>query len=163
MKKQFIYKISSAFLIVMLAVMALPARPVYAATTGEVVPTANGFYTAWTNGFAEVDETIAAASCAGGDYIFSNTNNQRETVVISLATIPNGSTITSIDVLTADRGDSAAGGTYRTFVRFNGTDSADSAAAHAVTGTGGPVQVSRLTHLMSQIPLKALVLRSRLV
>ena len=129
-----------AMLIVILVLVAMPVAQAYADVTAELVPTAVGTYTAWTNDYAQIDEGIVGAVCDGGgpvDYISSATADARETVVISLASIPDGSTITSIDILVADRGDTSEGGTYRTFVRFNGVDSADSAATHSVTGTGG--------------------------
>ena len=141
MKNQWLYKISSAFLIVLLAVAALPVSSAYAATTVELIPTGNGNYIAWANGSTQIDEGTAAASCTGGgpgDYISSNTGNARESVTISLASVPDGATITSINVLARDRADVTAGGTYATFLRFNGTDSANSTTHTAANaGPGG--------------------------
>ncbi|HEU0297230.1 MAG TPA: sortase [Anaerolineales bacterium] len=141
-----LYKIFAALMIVVLAVTALPMKPAYAAVTAEIVPTANGIYTAWAGGFTTIDEGTAAASCttvaAVVDYIATTIVNGRESFVIPLTSIPDGSTITSIDVLIRDRGDTAEFGTYASFVRFNGTDSANS-ATHTVTGIAGGCTGSR--------------------
>jgi len=118
------------------------ATPALAAVTAEIVPTGNGNYTAWSGNFNDVNEGIGAASCSGGDSVTSSTNNARESYVISLVGIPDGSTITSIDVLARDRGDSNPGGTYATFVRFNGANSANS-ATHTASGSSGGCTGSR--------------------
>jgi len=126
----------AVLLTTILLLVAIPATAVLAATTTETVPTGNGFYSSWTGDYTLVDEGTASASCASGDYILSATINQRESVSIPLTSIPNGSTITDVSVIARDRGDTTTGGTYRTFVRLNGTNSADS-ASHSVTGTSG--------------------------
>jgi hypothetical protein len=137
------YKLSQLVFVMIIAALAtLPITSVLAATSSEIVPTGNGIYTAWTGDYTDVDEGTGAAACGNGDSITSGTTNDRESVVISLSSIPDGSTITSIDVLARDRGDSAADGTYATFVRFNGSDSANS-AVHTVSGTTGGCSGSR--------------------
>ncbi|MEK6751283.1 MAG: MBG domain-containing protein [Chloroflexota bacterium] len=122
------------FLTMLLAVM--PLTRVAAATTAEIVPTGNGVYTGWTNDYTTIDEGSGSAICHNGDYIHSSTGAVRESAVISLATVPDGATITNIDVLVKDRSDTVDGGTYATFIRFNGIDSANS-ATHTATGTTG--------------------------
>ena len=131
-----LYKIFTALMLVVLAVTTSSMKPAYAAVTAEIVPTANGTYNTWANGVTTIDEGTAAADCTGTDFIATTTVNGRESFVIPLTSVPDGSTITSIDVLIRDRGDTASGGTYASFVRFNGTNSADS-AVHTATGIAG--------------------------
>ena len=130
----FLYKFFASMAIITMMFVNTPVQPAYAATTGEIVPTTAGTYSSWANSYLQVDEGVAAINCANADTIRSATNNQQESMGISLSSVPNGSIITSIDVLVADRADNIAGvgGTYATFVRFNGTNSANS-ATHATT------------------------------
>ncbi|MBI3151170.1 MAG: hypothetical protein HYZ21_03505, partial [Chloroflexi bacterium] len=116
----------SLALVLAMILAAMPLTPVAAATTAEIVPTGNGTYTGWLNDYTTIDEGTGAAICHNGDYVYTSTGTSRESVVIPLATVPDGATITSIDVIAKDRSNSEDGGTYATFVRFNGTDSADS-------------------------------------
>ncbi len=65
-----------------------------------------------------VHQTAAAGD--GVENIQSTTDNQRESFTISLASIPDGSTITSVDVQVTYR-DAAGGGdsgTFQTFTRL---------------------------------------------
>src|SRR6202008_2870308 len=101
-----------------------------AQTSGTLFPSGQGFYTAWTNGVSNVDET-GSVSCT--DYVSSSTSNQRESVAMDLSSIPDGSTITSVNALVWDVGSGSSGGTYRTFVRV-GSDT-DAAANLSTTST----------------------------
>ncbi len=130
------YKILTAFMIVILALTAMPVSSAFAATI-EIIPTADGTYATWDSGdFSDINEGIAAADCQSNDSIIDNDNNDRDSFVIPLASVPNGSTITDINVRVAARGDNTAGGKYATFVRFNGANSANS-ATHATTSGSG--------------------------
>jgi len=133
----FVNHVLSALIIVMLVLAGLPVPAAYAVTTTEIVPTAQGFYSSWSNNYLLVDEGTGAIDCASLDTIRSVTDAQRESMVISLASIPDGSTITSIDIRVADRADNntVLGGTYATFVRFNNVDSSDSATHTVVADT----------------------------
>lgn len=106
------------------------------AATVTLYPTANGTYTAWQNDWDEVNETTNF-SCSSGDYIRDNDiNNQNESFLVSLASIPNGSTITSVEVkmyARDDDDDDDDGGNFRALVRLNGVDS---------LSTGSPVSPS---------------------
>jgi hypothetical protein len=116
-------------------------------TTGSLIPTGNGNYTSWTNDYTDVNETtITEDSCSGGDYVYSGTTGNRESFSINISSVPDGATITSVDITTWDRGhdESGPGGTYQTFTRLNGTD-VDSGVNLSVTGhngacTGNPTQ-----------------------
>src|SRR5215213_8352576 len=120
-----------------LLLVAVPVATVFAATTAEIVPTGNGTYTDWTGVYTDIDEGTGAASCNSNDSAVSSTTTQRESVSIPLTSIPNGSLITDVNVIVRDRGDISPGGTYKTFVRLNGTNSPDSATTHNAVGSNG--------------------------
>ncbi len=130
--------------VTVLLLVAVPVSAALAQVTTEIVPTANGFYTSWAGpgGYTRVDEGTAAANCNTNDVITSNVANARFSVSIPLTSVPDGSVITDVNVLANDRGDTAAGGTYATFVRLDGADSGNS-ATHTATGTVGGCTSSR--------------------
>ncbi len=107
-----------------------------ASATGTLIPTGNGFYTAWTNTYTSVDDQVGSESCSSSDSVISTGTNSRESDTVSLSSIPNGATITSVDITPYDRGDAATGGTYQTFARLNGTD-LDSGANITTTSISG--------------------------
>jgi hypothetical protein len=108
------------------------------ASTVSILPTADGTYTAWTpktgvTHYTMVDE----ATCNGTtDYVSTNTVGARDSYVTSLASIPNGSTITAIALTPCASRNStgAATGILNVFYRLNGTNSADS-GAYTPSGT----------------------------
>ncbi len=102
-------------------------------TTALLFPNGQGNYTAWTNGESTVDET-GTVDCSSADSILENNNNDRESVIIDMSSVPNGATINSVDVSVYDRGDSNSGGTYRTFTRINNSDT-DAGSNLSATGT----------------------------
>lgn len=92
MKNQWLYKVSTALLIVMLTVAALPITSAYAADTGLNIPTAcnsGGGQWAGTGNAAASDNT----------YAVSNANNEVLTCTFNIAAIPAGSTIEGIEIL----------------------------------------------------------------
>ncbi len=93
-------------------------------------PVANGTYTAWTNDFDEVNES-SNFGCSS-NYILGSDINTRESYVVDLSGVPDGSTITSIAVRTysSNHNQGNKNGEYRTLVRLNGVDS---------LSTGSPV------------------------
>ncbi len=105
-------------------------------TTATLFPNGQGTYTAWTNGEDQIDET-GTPDCGTGESVIESTGNDRESVLISLASVPDGATITSVDVQVWHRGDSAAGGTFQTFARLNGTDTDSGTNIAAVGSSGG--------------------------
>ena len=123
--------ITAALAAVMLGLSSAQAHT----TTATLFPNGQGTYTAWTNGEDQIDET-GTPDCGTGESVIESTGNDRESVLISLATVPDGATITSVDVQVWHRGDSAAGGTFQTFARLNGTDT-DSGTNIAAVGTSG--------------------------
>jgi ribosomal protein L2 len=63
---------------------------------------ANGTYTAWTGSKVDVDET-SNFNCSATDSVISGVGNTRQSFTLDLSSIPDGSTITSVDVTTHDR------------------------------------------------------------
>ena len=56
-------------------------------TTATLFPNGQGTYTAWTNGEDQIDET-GTPDCGSGESVIESTGNDRESVLISLATRP---------------------------------------------------------------------------
>ncbi len=104
--------------------------------TPTLYPQNNGNYTDWNGDVSGVDET-GTPVCNNGDYINTSTNNNRSSFTLNLNSIPNGSIINNVTITVGDRGDSSAGGTYRTFVRLNGINTDASGAALVATGSSG--------------------------
>jgi hypothetical protein len=89
--------------------------------SGTLLPSAQGNYTAWTNGVSVIDESNNP-SCSSSDSIISTGNNTRESVRVNLSSIPDGATISSVQVQVWDVANSSTGGTYQPFVRVGTTD-----------------------------------------
>ena len=113
-----------------------PDDPDDLGATATLFPNGQGIYTAWTNGEDQIDET-GTPDCGTGESVIESTGNDRESVLISLASVPDGATITNVDVQVWHRGDSAAGGTFQTFARLNGTDTDSGTNIAAVGSSGG--------------------------
>lgn len=103
--------------------------------TAILTPNGQGNYTAWQYGESTIDET-GNASCSNSDSIISSTTDNRESVRISLNSIPNGATITDAVVTVYDRAGSVIGGTYKTFVRLNNINF-DAASDLSTTANSG--------------------------
>ncbi|TSC67995.1 MAG: VCBS repeat-containing protein [Parcubacteria group bacterium Gr01-1014_66] len=133
-RKILFFSASMALVIVSLLLTQL----VFADVTGNRLPSSDGAYLQWTpktgtTHYTMVDET----ACNGTtDYNSTNTIGSRDSYGISLLPIPNGSTITGIEVTPcASRNANGNGSaTMNVFYRFNGIDSAD-AGNYALTGT----------------------------
>ncbi len=116
----------------------LMASVAHGATTATLYPISDGTYAQMTpkSGsvhYTQVDET----TCNGTtDYVSETTTTQRDSYGISLSSVPNGATITNIQLTPcASRNSSGSGSaTMNVFYRYNGANSAD-AGAYAVTGT----------------------------
>lgn len=113
------------------------ANNVMADTTSQLVPIGNGTYTDWTGDYTDVNEGMSSPSCDSGNYINTSTTNEKESFNIDLSTIPNGSTITNVNILVADRSYTLGsdGGTYATFLRFNNIDSTNSNVHTTLSGS----------------------------
>ena len=133
-------KITKSFLLVVILIMGTTiAYQVFADVTAELSPISDGFYTAWTPSpapthFVNVDE----ASCNGvTDYNFTHIVGARDSYGVDLttatSTIPDGSTITRIDIsgcAAVNSATSTGDSFFSFFYRFNGTDSSDSGNYH---------------------------------
>ncbi len=119
------------------SVSSVIAPRVQAATTISLVPTSNGFYTSWSGNLSDVDET-SGFDCSNDDVIKSTGSNSRESFVLDLSSIPDGATITSVDITVRDRGEDNPGGTYKTFARLNTTNTDATALLAATGGSGDP-------------------------
>jgi hypothetical protein len=110
----------------------------FGATSGTLYPTSDGNYKQWTPNAGAVHYTqVDEATCNGTtDYVSETTVGERDSYGISLSSIPNGSTITNIQITPCASRNSNGGGssTMNVFYRFNGVNSAD-AGAYALTGT----------------------------
>ena len=115
-----------------------PAAPT-PTPTATLLPNGQGFYTAWSGDEGDIDES-GTPDCGSGDSVIESTGNDRESVLISLATVPDGATITSVDVQVWHRGDSTAGGTFQTFARLDGTNTDSGTDIAAVGGSGDPAR-----------------------
>ncbi len=93
-------------------------------STATLFPNGQGTYTAWTNGESEIDETGATDCSSDESVIEGSGTGDRESVLISLTSVPDGATITTVDVQVGyrDHDDSGSDGTFQTFTRLNGTD-----------------------------------------
>ena len=118
--------------------------PALAADTAVLTPNGQGNYTAWDNGEATVDETDGP-SCSIDDSIIEDTSNNRESVNLDLSSVTDGSTVSSVTVYAWDRGhNDTTGGTYKTFVRVDGTDTdATSNLATTTSAQGSCTQRSQ--------------------
>ncbi len=97
-------------------------------------PTASGNYSSWSGSYSGINET-GTTDCSSSDAIIDNTSNDRSSFKIDLSAVPDGSTINSVSIIPSDRSDSSGtAGTYKTFVRLNGTN-IDAASSITVTST----------------------------
>src|SRR3989344_1374249 len=115
-------------------------QPVFtlANTTLTIYPNGQGFYTAWNGDENDIDETgtpdCEDGSTDGNDNVAESTTGDRESVNLNLSSIPNGATVTSVNVFVTDQGATIAGGSYQTFVRVGSADT-DSGVNLTTTST----------------------------
>jgi hypothetical protein len=139
--------LSVGFFALGLIILAI-AQVVFASSSGTLLPKADGNYTQWTpstgtSHFVLVDES----SCNGTtDYNSTTVVGNRDSYVVSTSTIPNGATITQIDIKPCASRVSTGGAnsTMDVFYRFGGTSSADS-GAYSLTGTT-PIDLATTTY-----------------
>ena len=110
-----------------------------AASTATLFPNGQGTYTAWAGTESLIDET-GTPSCSILDGISTVTSNSRESVNLILSSIPNGATITSVNVsvwYSATGINNAA--TFKTFARIasTNTDASANLIANSTTSSCG--------------------------
>lgn len=105
------------------------SKQTFASTTAALLPTSTGTYSQWTpksgsTHYTQVDE----ASCNGNtDFNRETTVGQRDSYGLTISSVPDGATITQIDI-TPCASKNTSGGlstTFDVFYRLNGVDSAD--------------------------------------
>ena len=143
---KYIGKILGAFF--SLCVLLLLPQSVFADQTSSLFPVSDGHYLQWTTKsgtvhFTEVDETTCDGSST---YNQTTTVGKRDSYGISLSSIPDGSTITQLDI-TPCASRVSGGGTnpvMNVFYRLNGVDSSDS-GNYSLTATT-PTLLSATTY-----------------
>lgn len=126
------------------ALLLVASGQAYADQTGTLLPTSDGNYLQWTpktgsSHFSMVDET----TCNGTtDYNDETTVGQRDSYGIPISSIPDGATITQIDITPCASRNSTGSGTsvLDVFYRLNGVDSSDAGAYTFTSGTTPSVQ-----------------------
>lgn len=104
-------------------------------TTPALYPNSGGTYSSWSGNSGDVNETNNF-NCSSFDSIITSTNNARSSFALSLASIPDGSTINSVIVTSYDRSDSFGSGTYKVFARLGGTN-VDGTTSFTTSSPGG--------------------------
>lgn len=116
----------------------LLAQLVFADSTGSLPPSSDGAYLQWTPKTGTTRYTMVDESTCNGttDYNFTNKVGNRDSYGVSITSIPNGSTITAIEIIPCASRNKTGGGsaTMNVFYRFSGVDSAN-AGNYALTGT----------------------------
>jgi hypothetical protein len=120
----------------------------FAEGTGTIAPSSDGFYSQWTpstgtSHFALVDE----ASCNGiTDSNSTTVVGNRDSYGVSLALVPNGATITQIDIKPCASRVSGGGSNpvMNVFYRLNSVNSADS-GSYSLSGTT-PIELATTTY-----------------
>jgi hypothetical protein len=135
-----------AGLFLTLAVVTLIVLP-NAFATNELLPSADGNYLQWTPSTGSTHYTLVDEQVCNGttDYNFTTTVGNRDSYSVSLASVPNAATITSIKITPCASRNSNGGANpvMNVFYRFNGVNSAD-AGAYSLTGTT-PINLATTT------------------
>lgn len=126
----------------------LLAQLVFADSTSSIFPSSDGAYLSWTPSTGTTHYTLVDESTCNGatDYNSTNTVGNRDSYGVSLTSVPNGSTITAVEITPCASRNKAHGGsssTMNVFYRWNGADSAD-AGNYVLTGTT-PTQLAATT------------------
>ncbi len=125
----------------------LLAQFVFANVTGSLLPSSDGAYLQWTPNTGTTHYTMVdESSCNGAtDYNSTNTVGNRDSYGVSLASVPNGSTITAIEITPCASRNKNGGhsATMNVFYRYSGVDSSD-AGNYSLTGTT-PTQLAATT------------------
>lgn len=111
---------------------------VFANTTSALLPSSEGTYLQWTPKTGSTHYTMVRESSCNGttDYNYATSTGKRDSYGVSIASVPNGSTITAIAFIPC-ASQSTTGGTTSTmnvFYRYSGAYSAD-AGAYTLSGT----------------------------
>lgn len=116
----------------------LLAKQSFASTTAALLPVSDGNFTQWNPKSGSIHAAMVDETVCDGNTTFNRETSVggRDSYDIDLSTIPNGATITQIDI-TPCASKNTSGGTnttFNVFYRLDGVDSAD-AGAYALTTT----------------------------
>lgn len=116
----------------------LMASFVLADVSGSLLPSSDGSYSQWTPKSGSTHYTMVDESSCNGttDYNYTATVGSRDSYGVSLGSVPNGSTITAIEITPCASRNSSGGGsaTMNVYYRYSGVDSSD-AGNYALSGT----------------------------
>ncbi|HSA84509.1 MAG TPA: hypothetical protein VLF20_06530 [Patescibacteria group bacterium] len=117
----------------------------FADQTGTLLPISDGLYTDWTPKSGSTHYTMVDEETCNGttDFVRTSRVGERDSYGIDLSSIPNGATISQIDITPcASRAGGGTGGTVvlDLFYRLNGVDSADAGGYNPLGAT--PVLLS---------------------
>jgi hypothetical protein len=128
----------SSVLVAFIVLFVVSAQQASAAQTGVLLPVTAGNYQQWTpksgsNHVIMVDEAVCNGTT---DFNRETTLGERDSYGVSVSSIPNGATITQIDITPCASRHNTGGGssTLDVFYRLNGSDSADAGAYALPTG-----------------------------
>ncbi len=124
-------------------------KDVFAATSGTILPKADGNYLQWTPSTGTSHYSLVNESACNGVTNYNSTLvvANRDSYVISTSTIPNGATITQIDVKPCASRDGTGSGSsvLNVFYRFAGINSAD-AGSYTFTSGNTPIEQATTTY-----------------
>jgi hypothetical protein len=125
-----------------LALLVTSVGLAIASTTASIFPTGDGAYTAWTPSTGSTHYTLVDESSCNGltDYVSTTVNGNRDAYSVSLASVPDGATITNIAITPCASRNTNKTSVMKVFYRLNGANSADS-GSYSLTGTT-PVALS---------------------
>ncbi|MBP6949102.1 MAG: fibronectin type III domain-containing protein [Candidatus Pacebacteria bacterium] len=106
-------------------------------TTASILPTGAGSYSAWTPSTGTTHYTLVDESACNGltDYVSTNVANNRDSYAVSLANVPDGSTITGVSITPcASKSTSNKVANMKVFYKLNGVNSTDS-SVYYLSGT----------------------------
>jgi tricorn protease-like protein len=113
-----------AVAVLLLGNLSPATTPPASASTLGIIPTSNGNYQQWsTSGAGSAYTLVDESSCNGStDYVYSTTSGQRESVGISLSSIPNSSIILDISIVPCASYHTSGPSSMSVFYRWNGTN-----------------------------------------
>ena len=133
-----VFNRKSLFIASTAAVFSVVAFLIVSAASVYLLPVSDGNYTQWTPSTGSTHYTLVdETSCNGTtDYVSTATTGNRDSYGLDISSIPNGYTITKIEIKPCASRNSNGGGssTMNVFYRWNGANSSD-AGSYALTGT----------------------------
>jgi hypothetical protein len=127
--------------------LALSAFLVFADITGSLLPASEGSYLQWTPKSGSTHYNLVdEATCNGNtDYNYTSAVGNRDSYGVNISSIPDGSTITKIEISPCASKNSGGGSNsvVNVFYRYNSSNSSDS-GNYSLSGTT-PTQLSTTT------------------